>query len=536
MIRRRHQIFLLLLLIGLSGQWLAAQGSLSEQVLRLLTRANSWSAVQTFVAASTTNLKLERTNNTASTCTDGFENRGGNLYFNCTLVPGSAGTGTVTSIALTAPAIFAVGGSPVTTTGTLALTLATEAANLVWAGPTTGAAAGPTFRSLVAADIPDVSATYLTASSAAALTNKTGAISQWTNDSGYLTTTGTGSTNWVTLGTVVTGTWNASVVAGLYGGTGVANSGKTITLGGNFTTSGAFTTTLTVTGNTNVTLPTTGTLLTSTSTTSALTTVGTIATGVWNGTAVAAAFGGTGLSSYAVGDIIYASASTPTLSKLADVATGNALISGGVTTAPSWGKIALTTHVSGTLPVANGGLAITTVPSNGFLPIGNGATYTAAAITGTANQVTVTNGSGSITLALPQSIATASTPQWTRIGLGAGAGASALITGAGQTDFGFINAGNCGAGVTLNWNSGRVQKTLLNAATCTLVFSNPISGNEYVIHIVQDATGGRVVTFPATVTWAGGSPPVLTAGANKTDVCAFRWNGTAYLANCTQNF
>ena len=64
--------------------------------------------------------------------------------------------------------------------------------------------------------------------------------------------------------------------------------------------------------------------------------------------------GGTGISSYTIGDLIYASGAT-TLSKLADVATGNALISGGVGTAPSWGKIDLTTHVTGILPVANGG-------------------------------------------------------------------------------------------------------------------------------------------------------------------------------------
>lgn len=45
--------------------------------------------------------------------------------------------------------------------------------------------------------------------------------------------------------------------------------------------------------------------------------------------------GGTGISSYTIGDLIYASATT-TLSKLADVAVGSALISGGVATAPSW--------------------------------------------------------------------------------------------------------------------------------------------------------------------------------------------------------
>jgi hypothetical protein len=69
--------------------------------------------------------------------------------------------------------------------------------------------------------------------------------------------------------------------------------------------------------------------------------------------------GGTGQTSYAVGDLLYANTTT-TLAKLADVATGNALISGGVSTAPSWGKIGLTTHVSGTLPVANGGTGTAT--------------------------------------------------------------------------------------------------------------------------------------------------------------------------------
>ena len=74
--------------------------------------------------------------------------------------------------------------------------------------------------------------------------------------------------------------------------------------------------------------------------------------------------GGTGQSSYTVGDLLYASGST-TLSKLADVAIGNALISGGVGVAPSWGKVGLTTHVSGTLPVANGGTGTATAFTSG---------------------------------------------------------------------------------------------------------------------------------------------------------------------------
>jgi len=71
-----------------------------------------------------------------------------------------------------------------------------------------------------------------------------------------------GQTSITTLGTIGTGTWQGSVIAGQYGGTGVANTGKTITIGGNFTTSGAHTTTLTTTANTTLTLPVTGTLAT----------------------------------------------------------------------------------------------------------------------------------------------------------------------------------------------------------------------------------------------------------------------------------
>jgi hypothetical protein len=71
---------------------------------------------------------------------------------------GASGSGSVTSVALAAPGIFTVSGSPVTTAGTLTLALATETANTVFAGPTTGGAVAPTFRAQVAADIPTLTA------------------------------------------------------------------------------------------------------------------------------------------------------------------------------------------------------------------------------------------------------------------------------------------------------------------------------------------------------------------------------------------
>jgi hypothetical protein len=66
----------------------------------------------------------------------------------------SSGGGTVTSVGLSAPAIFNVAGSPVTGAGTLAETLATQSANTVFTGPSSGSASAPTFRSLVVADLP----------------------------------------------------------------------------------------------------------------------------------------------------------------------------------------------------------------------------------------------------------------------------------------------------------------------------------------------------------------------------------------------
>lgn len=74
----------------------------------------------------------------------------------------TAGAGTVSSVGLALPSsILAVSGSPVTGIGTLTGTLATQSANLVWSGPTTGSAATPTFRSLVGADLPNPSASSL---------------------------------------------------------------------------------------------------------------------------------------------------------------------------------------------------------------------------------------------------------------------------------------------------------------------------------------------------------------------------------------
>jgi hypothetical protein len=106
--------------------------------------------------------------------------------------------------------------------------------------------------------------------------------------------------------------------------------------------------------------------------------------------AVPATNGGTGQAAYAVGDLLYAPTTT-TLNKLADVVVGNALISGGVGVVPAYGKIGMTTHVSGILPVPNGGTGAGTLASNNVL-LGNGVGALQVVAPGTSGNALISNG------------------------------------------------------------------------------------------------------------------------------------------------
>ena len=78
------------------------------------------------------------------------------------------------------------------------------------------------------------------------------------------TTLGAGvvNSNLSVLGTVTSGVWQASILSPQYGGTGINNGNRTISIAGNLTTIGSFNTQFTVTDNTSLTLPETGTVAT----------------------------------------------------------------------------------------------------------------------------------------------------------------------------------------------------------------------------------------------------------------------------------
>jgi hypothetical protein len=109
------------------------------------------------------------------------------------------------------------------------------------------------------------------------------------------------------------------------------------------------------------------------------------------------ASGGTGFSSYTVGDMLYASGAS-TFSKLADVAAGSVLISGGVGAAPVWGKIQLGVHTIGAYDatpdtIADDGSISLSSEVGGILPLANGGTNNSGLST-FPNQVVIINAAG----------------------------------------------------------------------------------------------------------------------------------------------
>ncbi len=187
---------------------------------------------------------------------------------------GGGGGGGVSSVGLVLPGIFTVSGSPVTTSGNLTAALNAVSPNLIFAGPSSGSAAAPTFRALTIADLPSGLAVPGGSTWAVQVNGGAGAFSGQSLGSGQIligqasgtplpqSITGgslsaagvltypasalTGNTlasailnsSLTGVGTIGTGIWQATPIGSPYGGTGVNNGSKTITLGGSLITTG----------------------------------------------------------------------------------------------------------------------------------------------------------------------------------------------------------------------------------------------------------------------------------------------------------
>ena len=240
-----------------------------------------------------------------------------------------------------------------------------------------------------------------------------------------------------------------------------------------------------------------------------------ITNGVWQGTAVAPGYGGTGLTTF--------------------VGANNALYSTGASTL-----------TAGTLPVAAGGTGLSATPSNGQLDIGNGTGFTRTALTqGTG--ISITNGAGSITVtnSSPMTypgagmavstgsawgtskttptgdvVGTTDTQSLTNKTLGSGTVLGAAVTGG---DFGltrtfFQDTGwvyyNSSTTNALNYVNGSVQRWAPNTGAQTLSITNwPPSGNLGELLIEGVNLGAATITWP-TINWITSTGATTTTFAN----------------------
>jgi hypothetical protein len=459
-------------------------------------------------------------------------------------ISSSAGGGTVTSVGQTfTGGLISVSGSPVTTSGTLALTVAGTSGGIpyfssasTWASSAVldsnalvvggGAGVAPSTVTTGTGVVTALGVNTGTAGSfvvnggalgtpsAGVVTNLTGTASININGTVGATTPNTGSfttldasgavtfsstTNNINIGTSLTtggvqigglnNTANIFIGRSLYSqavliasGTTALGTTKTVSIG---TGSGVgITTTINIgTNNGGTTINLNGTVTLS--------------------SALSAANGGTGQSSYTTGDLLYASSSSA-LSKLADVATGNALISGGVGAAPSWGKIDLATHISGTLSPANGGTGVANNAASTLTISGNFATT-----------LTVSGTTG-VTLPTTGTLATLA---------GSETFTNKTLTNPTVTNYveSVVAIGNSGTSQVLSLTSGTVQ-TVTMTGNCTFTMPTATAGKSFIL-IVSTGAGGFTGTF-TSVKWPSNTPPTLTTTASRWDILTFVADGT----------
>lgn len=84
-------------------------------------------------------------------------------------------------------------------------------------------------------------------------------------------------------------------------------------------------------------------------------------------------------------------------------------------------------------------------------------------------------------------------------------------------------------GATVTWDLTKkphASVTLGGDRTLEFTAASMKAGSTYTLRVIQDATGTRLMTWPATVKWAGATAPTLTTTAGRSDVFRFYCDGT----------
>lgn len=339
----------------------------------------------------------------------------------------------------------------------------------------------------------------LTAASSTSIAIGAAAITSGTINTARISGSYTGITG---VGTLTAGTWNGTAIASGYGGTGFSTyatgdiiyasatdtlsklaagtNGYILTLAAGVPTWAA----APASGVTTISFGTTG-LTPSTASSGAVSVAGTLV----------AANGGTGQSSYTVGDLLYASGTT-TLSKLPDVATGSVLVSGGVGVSPAYSTTPTVTSI--TAPTHLGGTAVSST-----------LTLQSTSGVGSSDSIVMRVGNNGATTGL--SIATTgivSFPTTGAIVLPVGTTAQQPTAATGMIRFNSTNVtfegyngtiwGSIGGGAT---GGSTDQIFYLNGQTVTANYSIPSSQNAGTFGPVT-INSGATVTVPSGSTWS----------------------------------
>jgi hypothetical protein len=172
--------------------------------------------------------------------------------------------------------------------------------------------------------------------------------------------------------------------------------------------------------------------------------------------------------------------------------TGTVTSSGNLTLGGTLGSVDLTSQITGTLPVANGGTGATTITANNVV-LGNGTSAVQVVAPGASGNLLTSNGT-----------------TWTSTTPAAGDAIQALTDAA-----------------TITWDvaSGNVGTVTIAGNRVMAAPTNLIVG-AMVLKVTQDGTGSRTLTWNSAFKWSAGTAPVLSTAANAVDIVSFVCDGT----------
>ena len=397
-----------------------------------------------------------------------------------------------------------------------------QSANTIYAAPN-GINGAPSFRTLVAADIPTLNQNTTGNAASATILETTRSI----NGVGF---NGSADIN-ITANTTNTITFNSSGTGATSPTSFNGSSAKTIS----YNTIGAS--------------PIAGT--------TSLTTLGTITTGTWNASVIGSSYGGAGtnngiLKANGSGTVSEAIAGTDFESPLSFTTplsrTSNTISiqtatssNSGVLTSSDWQLFnnKQSTIVAGTGVTLSGGntISIGQTVATSSSPSFTGLNVTGLNVSGivanSAAGALSTIGTTGTGLVVKENTPTLITPN-----IGAAIASSVNATGditAKRYKLTMPTATTAAASTNIDLSTGNVFTINLGANITTLTTSNAAVGT-YLVKFVQDATGSRTVSFPATWKWAGGTAPTLTSTASKLDIVTLVYDGTTFYATIVKNF